>query len=341
MKFLPVLRAGLVRKESTMFHKVLVPLDGSVLAEHALPPALSLVDRKGGEVLLLRVAVAENTVLVEAAGGGNAHGVAWPAQSLEAVVQEARNYLSTLQIAYGSPGQIVRMKVLTEERQSQDIAALIVEVARDEGSDLIVMSSHGRTGFTRWVLGSVAERVLSAAPCPVLVRRSPAPVRRVLIPLDGSPLSECAVQPGLEVAAGLGAQVTLLRAITEAGSLGGNAEHQFYRQSVIRRLLVAAPSSQPVHHVLDQLSAEADFYLRRVAAVHQRPGQTIHTAVEAGPAAESILRFAEQHAVDLIAMATHGRTGLQRWVYGSVTDRVVHGGQRSMLVVRPAAPIAS
>jgi nucleotide-binding universal stress UspA family protein len=322
-----------------MFHNILVPLDGSTLAERALSPAFSLAEPKGGQILLLRVAFVENTVIVEA--GRNANGAAWPEQSLNRATQKARDYLTTVQMAYRTPERIVWTKVIAEETSPSNVAALIVDLAKVEGTDLIVMASHGHSGLTRLLLGSVAERVLSAAPCPVLVLRSAAPVRHVLIPLDGSALSECAVQPGLQVAAGLGARATLLRVITDVASVGRTAEHHFYRQSVVRRLLVTEPASRPVHHVFDQLRAEADFYLRQVAAVHQQADQTIQTAVESGPPANGILRYVEQHAVDVIAMATHGRTGLQRWVYGSVTDQVVHGTRHSMLIVRPTMPPAA
>jgi len=188
--------------------------------------------------------------------------------------------------------------------------------------DLIVMSSHGYSGVTRWMLGSVAEKVLRKAPCPVLVIRSSRPIWRVLVPLDGSPLAEAALQPALAVAAGLGAEVTLLRAI-------GAPEAEVLKQLD----KVEKGLSQ---RVLEDMSAAAKTYLREVSDRHRRAGAEIKTAVVDGSAAAGILDYAEARDMDLIAMSTHGRTGLQRWIYGSVTEKVLHGAQHSMLVVRPS-----
>ena len=97
-----------------------------------------------------------------------------------------------------------------------DEASTILETASAENVDLIVMTTHGRTGLTRWVLGSVTERVLHDAPCPVLVMRTSTPLQKVLITLDGSVIAEYALEPGLAVARALDAQVRLL-AVADSG----------------------------------------------------------------------------------------------------------------------------
>jgi len=205
------------------------------------------------------------------------------------------------------------------EVREGSVAEIIVDSAAAGKVDLIVMSSHGYSGLTRWVLGSVAEKVLRGAPCPVLVIRSPRPVRRILIPLDGSALSEQALTPGLSLAAGLGAEVTLLRAIPRVDVKEIEQLDQAER-GLGRRLE-------------EELREDAGQYLRNLAAA--RPEMGIKTAVVNEPAADSILDYAEKHATDVIAMSTHGRTGLGRWVYGSVTEKVLRGAHHSMLVVRP------
>jgi nucleotide-binding universal stress UspA family protein len=202
------------------------------------------------------------------------------------------------------------------------VAEVIMDTAAAEKADLIVMSSHGYSGITRWVLGSVAERVLGGAPCPVLVIRSPKPLQHVLIPLDGSSLSEQALAPGLAVAASLGAEVTLLRAVPRAEA-GEIREFDKIERGLGQRLV-------------EEIREDAEGYLRCLAAARPHPGIEIKTVVTFEPAADSLLEYVEGHAIDLIAMSTHGRTGLARWRYGSVTEKVLHGSHHSMLIVRPA-----
>ncbi len=323
-----------------MFKKLLVPLDGSPLAERALKPAFSLARQANAELLLLRVAYAE-AIVIPVLGVPGARGLAWPSQALAHAAREAHDYLTSVQMAYAAPERLVWSKVITDETQSPDIAAHIIQTAQDDQSDLIVMSSHGRSGMQRWVYGSVAERVLSAAPCPVLALRNAASPRRVLISLDRSPLSEQALRPGLDVAHSLGCDVTLLHIIAEglpSGILPQHPHYHFYSRQM--GIDVPYSGSQPLpprQRLLDQLHDDAFAYLQQLALKHHHPGLTVHTAVEFGSPAETILAYADHHDIDLIVMATHGYTGLRRWVYGSVTNKVMRGGKHSLLIVRPPA----
>jgi len=182
------------------------------------------------------------------------------------------------------------------------------------------MSTHGYSGITRWVMGSVTEKVLHHAACPVLVARPADSIRKVLISLDGSELSESTLEPGLEVAAGLGAEVTLLRVVERL-----DAAQRDYLDEMERGL---------GNRVQQEFYEDAEEYLHDQIKSYRRAGLNIQTAVRDGSAADRILDFAKAQKVDLIAMATHGRTGLRRWVYGSVTEKVLHTGCCSMLIVR-------
>lgn len=303
-----------------MFNKLLVPLDGSELAERALEPALTIahsVKGEQGDITLLRVP-ATDMILVPDAAVLTGYGIMWPDQSLEQSRQETRDYLAAICKAKASP----QLKLHTQLLEG-NVAEVILEAATAAQADLIIMSSHGYSGLNRWLLSSVAERVLHSAPCPVLVIRSPEPPRHVLIPLDGSALSERALEPGLELAARLNGTATLLRAIPMLeASLFDRAEK--IEPGMGRRM------EQDFHEA-------AENYLRDLGAEHARPGLTINYIVTHTPAADSILRYAETHPVDVIAMSTHGRTGLRRWVYGSVTEKVLRGAAYSMLVIRPPA----
>lgn len=320
-----------------MFTKILIPLDGSPLAERALAPAFALAREPNTEVLLFRVAYPEQIIVPEH-GVTGARGVVWPDQAALHSRREADAYLAGLQSAYASPGQLVWAKVVLADSATPDVAAHIVETARAERTDLIVMSSHGRSGMERWVFGSVAERVLSAAPCPVLAVRGDRPIRHILVPLDGSALAETALEPALTAAARMHGTVTLLQVAPTVRShinpQGGVTYHFFgpgVPGSIKLPLKVHAGQS-----LQDNLRDEALTYLARLRAQLGRYGVPIQTAAEVGPAAEGILGFVEQHGVDCIAMATHGHTGLRRWVYGSVTHKVMRRSRCALLVVRPA-----
>ncbi|MCA9982129.1 MAG: universal stress protein, partial [Anaerolineales bacterium] len=185
------------------FKKVLVPLDGSQLAERAIKPALALTRPCFGEVYLLQVTQPQE-MLVPHHGGG--YAFFWPDQSLERATEDATEYLDTVLDTFVDPA--VTMHPLLEQG---DPAGMIIDIAQNEQIDLVVMSSHGYTGVSRWVLGSTAEKVVREATCPVLVIRDVQPMRHMLVTLDGSHLAESILDPAFELARALGVSVTLLR----------------------------------------------------------------------------------------------------------------------------------
>jgi nucleotide-binding universal stress UspA family protein len=295
-----------------MLKRILVPLDGSEVAGHALTPAITLALQARAEVLLERVPVLAHIVVPGEVGPA----LLYPEQSLDYSAEEAEAYLAGLQASLCQQG--LRARALVRRGEP---AAAIVETAADERADLVVMSSHGYSGVTRWLLGSVAEKVLRAAACPVLVIRSPNSMRHMLITLDGSALSEQALTPAMEIARGLNLRVTLFRA-TPRVELSKVEWFEAVERGFGRQLE-------------QQIYAEATIYLQDIADAWGKLGLDIDTVVSFEPAAENILRCAEQRQADVIAMATHGRTGLRRWIYGSVAEKVLRGACFSMLIVRP------
>jgi nucleotide-binding universal stress UspA family protein len=295
-----------------MFHKILVPLDGSALAERALQPALALAQQTNATLILLQVPVLEATVVPAPAG----YGLLLPEQSIEIVRSQSYNYLQTIARSWAYPGVNLSIKVA-----EGDEAGGIVDTAANEGIDLIVMSTHGRTGLSRWVLGSITERVLHSAPCPVLVIRSADPLTHVLITLDGSELAEVALRPGLELARRLGSKITLLHVLPD---MAYDPDEVNYLERM----------EQGLRDQLHKVVADSEGYLDELAR-EQPFNLPIRTALCIGTPAESILEYADLHHANLIVMATHGRTGLRRWLYGSVTEKVLRGTNCSMLVVRP------
>jgi len=297
-----------------MFKTILVPLDGSTLAEWALAPAGVLARRAGATIVLVRAPNVEPAY----AGAESAYGLIYPQQAVGRSSAEARDYLRAIQTRLTARG-IANRTVVAEG----DPATAIVDLASQSKADLIVMSSHGYSGLARWLLGSVAEKVLRAAECPELVVRSQQALRHVLITLDGTELSARAVEPAIEIAQALGANVTVLRVVPELADEQIHALDQFETGLGPR--------------LVQEVREDAECYLQKVAERFDELGLHINAEVRSGPAANAILEYAVHHAIDVIAMATHGRSGLQRWVYGSVTEKVLRAADTSMLVVRPRA----
>lgn len=295
-----------------MFKKILVPLDGSKLSERALDPALALAQQVGGEVILLSVPVLKH-LFVEHSGG---YALLYPEDSLKDSRRELTEYLQILAESQSHPDF-----TLSTELIDGDEASVIVDTAVAEDVDLIVMSTHGRSGIQHWLLGSVTERVLHKTLCPVLIVRSSQPISRILLPLDESELAECALEPGFEIAKRMGCQVTLFTVIALA------------HLDLDRLEMMEAGLG---HQLEECLLSEKETYLQNVVQRYEQMlDQQIHVSFAEGPTAQCILDFAEGQHTDLIVMATHGRTGLRRWLYGSVTEKILRGAHCHMLVVRP------
>lgn len=305
-----------IEESIKMFEKILIPLDGSELAERALEPALALAEKANSQVIFLSVPVPNHFVRQH-----NGIGVLYPLQALEKAHQETNEYLDALKKGKARKGYSLNVII-----HDGDPASVIVDTAVAEKADLIVMSTHGRSGFSRWMIGSVTTKVLRQAPCPVLVIRSSKLISRILIPLDGSGLAEQALEPGFEIASGLEAEVLLLT-VQESMEVSSLEIAQFEK------------AEKGLGVRVEQSVYERDeSYLETLAQYYEKALE-VHTqyAVADGPVSHCILDAADNWNADLIIMATHGRTGLQRWVYGSVTEKILRGANCSLLIIRPTA----
>lgn len=299
-----------------MFDKILLPLDGSSLAERALPTAAKLARENEATLILLRCVSPERMLIPDAHAMGG-YSPLWPTQSLRFARKEALDYLSRVRKT-----EIPNNIALRTEVMEVEPADGIVDIAKAEEVKLIILSSHGYSGATRWILGSVAERVLHAAPCPVLIVRSSKPIKHILIALDGSPLSETVIEPAFALAAAVQCKVTLLRAV-----------EQFSKE---RYQNLEGLEPELGQRLIDDIQTTSEDYLSRIAKAHEKTVPEIRTIVIHDHPAEAILDYGPAHEVDLIAMSTHGRTGLRRWLYGSVTEKVLRVANCcSMLIVRP------
>ncbi len=286
-----------------MFKKILVPLDGSQLSQRALEPAAALARRTGAELLLVRAPVTDTFVFA----GSDARQASRR--------DDVQIYLDTLRQFTEQAGLTVHTQLI-----EGDAAGAIVDTALLEHADMISMSTHGYSGLTRWVLGSVTEKVLRTAPCPVWVVRTARTPQKILITLDGSTLSETALEPGCALAQGLAAEVALLRTVP---CVTADDQLDAHERGSSRRMQ-------------EDLIDEAREYVYIRSASYAQSGLKIKPEVRIGAPADCILEYIETYDIDLIVMATHGRTGLKRWVYGSVTDKVLRSANCSLLVIRPA-----
>ena len=290
-----------------MFRHILVPLDGSELAERALAPAADIAEAMSAKLTLLRVVpqfalLAADPMLYE--------------EMNRLGEEESLSYLRS--VADGLD-LTVPIEVSSETGQPADT---IIQIAEENQVDLIVISSHGRSGLNRWVYGSVAERVLRQAPCATSIINARVDqelprTRKILVPLDGSDLAERAFEPGKQLAAVLGAELHLLR-VTESA-------HQLLETSSMRGVFDEIEDNE-VH--------EAEAYLESMDSSVPGGHVVFEVEVAKGTVAEAIINYAAEQQIELIVMSSHGRTGLQRWVYGSVAEKVLRSACCATMIIR-------
>jgi nucleotide-binding universal stress UspA family protein len=293
-----------------MFKHILVPLDGSLLAERALAPATNFAEAMSAKLTLLRV-VPQFAILA-----------ADPMLYEEMNRLGDEESLSYLRSKADALNLSVPINVTSETGQPADT---IIQFAENHKVDLIMISSHGRSGLNRWVYGSVAERVMRQAPCATtiinarLVHELPL-CRKILVPLDGSDLAERALEPGRQLAAAMGADLHLLRVATSA--------HQLMETSSMKEVF---------DEIEDKEVQEAETYLKSKYSDVSDGQVFIKVDVAKGTVAESIVNYAAEQQINMIVISSHGRTGLQRWVYGSVAEKVLRSACCATMIIREKA----
>jgi nucleotide-binding universal stress UspA family protein len=298
-----------------LFEKILVPLDGSTTAEMVIPYVIDFGWHFGARITLIRIGESEK------------------------MVPDYRGYLEKITAG------IVQTIRKTEDKKQFDIEISvppvsgntgdsILKAAREINSDMIILASRGASNQGIWPLGHITSGILRGASCPVLLIRKKTDgietekgnlIKKVLVPLDGSELSEMALPFAERIAREMRSQLVLFRAIEPRDRPGvtgalktdrpevnnGNGQERDGAASAIGRYLGNI-----------RLSLEA----KRINAM---------MAIQEGRAAEEILEYANLNRIDLIVMSTHGRSGIGRWAFGGNTDKVLHAGETPVLVVYP------
>lgn len=289
-----------------MFKQILVTLDGSKLAELALPYAQGLVETFNSDMTLLFICDTphckehyEHQVYMENIAG-----------------------LVSEQVRVKHPEVSVKPVVLEGHA-----AAEIVDYSKQNNISLIAMATHGRSGIVAWALGSVAHKILHAVDIPVLLVRAGAHIQgashgqlfeHILVPLDGSEAGESALPYVTELADKLSSEIILCQVVApgrHVHTIGGLDYVRFNG------------------HEVDTAREKSTEYLSGVAARLEATKAAVRFEMRNGDPAEEIIKLADEIGPCLVAMSTHGHSGIERWAFGSVTDKVIHAGKTPVMVV--------
>jgi nucleotide-binding universal stress UspA family protein len=304
-----------------MYGSLLVPLDGSTLAEHALPFALSIARRSGGTVHVVHVHVPYPLMYIDSMSP-------FAGMADRKVREKEQAYLDGAVKRLAAASSVPVASSFSDE---PEVAQSLEACAAAKKIDLIVMTTHGHGPLTRSWLGSVADELVRRAPVPILLVRPREAVadfghepvlRHILIPLDGSELAEQVLEPALALGNLMQADYTLLRVVGPPVATG--LEAPGYAVGV------------GLEPALEELKAEAQAYLVRLAERLRAQMLAVQTRIIVGrPPALAILEEAQGQGIDLIALETHGRGGLARLLFGSVADKLLRGASTPLLVHRP------
>lgn len=298
-----------------MFKHILVPLDGSRLAESALGMAASLAKKFDASLTLIHV--------IERDAPSEIHS-----ERHLVSADEASAYLD--EVAHLSSLAGVRVSTHVHTSQVIDVAESVTEHSTELAPDLIVMSRHGRGGARRLLFGTIAQRIIARGKTPVLVVRpttdvrgegSSADWRTILAPIDGDPSHEKGLPVASDLALAFRCRLHLLMVVPTIGKLGGF-------QAALSLLL---PGTTRVKLEMD--SASARDYLS--AREKELQGAGVHAGSEStrGDPARAIVRAARRLTADLVVMGTHGRAGTDAFWAGSVAAQVVARASVPLLLV--------
>jgi nucleotide-binding universal stress UspA family protein len=291
-----------------MFQHLLVPLDGTKLAETVLPAVADLARRAGSRVTLLHV--------VEQDAPREVHGE--PHLSTAA---EADGYLSAVA---GSPTfRELEVRWHVHEASIRDVPVSLVRQVDELAPDLIVLCVHDAHRARDFWSGNIAQQVVERGKTPVLLLRADAPgpaLGRILVPLDGSPAHERGLAPAEALATMAGARLDLLTVVP-------NPEHLTGRFAVAGNLLPGSTRAR-----LEIAEEDAAAYLGEQIARLRATGLEASGTVVRGDPTEQIREFVAEHAIDCVALGTHGRTGAGAFFEGSLAQRLVRGTRAAFLL---------
>ena len=299
-----------------MFKRLLVPLDGSSLAEAVLPLARYLAERLQATLILFHV--------VEKAAPDAVHG-----QHHLREVAEAKAYLDRV------AGQLSSAAVSTvqnvHEVQETGVARTIRDHAEELQADLIILCAHGHGGLRNVLFGSIAEQVIRHGTIPILFIRPDSmvehvakPIRRILVPLDGSKAHEVTIPVAATLAAKCNAQVQLLTVVPTADTLP------------VKEAITSRVSPRATAVALDSSAQQAGEYLRKTAQDLISQGVQASGAVVRGDTLSRLMEAVQVGGIDLVVMATHGRGVVDARLEGSLAPKFFPRSPVPVILMRGA-----
>lgn len=286
-----------------MYEKILVPLDGSEVAEQAIPYVEQIAKKLKSEVIMMTACLPGDPV-----GRPLAEYVERIAEKIKSLKIKTRSVCVA-----GEP------------------ATSIINFAEKNRVGLIVISTHGHGGSSNWPLGSIAGKVVQRSNIPVfLIRSSKAgkvtpdsKLGKILVTLDGSKFSEAILPYAEKLARTMKSEVTVLRVAEPARlpQLSAYRDREQYEKEFMTRMV-----------------KESKRYLTRKKNALSRKGLKVNSVLLEGKAVEAILEYTEKKQFNLIALTTHGFSGITKWAYGSVASRMIEGSPKPLLLVRPRLP---
>ncbi|MFC7138972.1 universal stress protein [Halosimplex aquaticum] len=299
-----------------MYESILVPTDGSETSEFAAAHAVALADAFDATVHVLGVVDVEGE-----AGPFDAGGI--DDEFVDRLESEAETAVES--VAETATGRRVETAVV-----DGDPAETIVNYAAEEGIDLVVMGTHGRTGLDRVVTGSTSAQVVRESTVPVVTVRDvdgtlTTEYDDVLIPTDGSPAAEVAIDHGIAVADAFDATVHAVY-VVDTMALAGGAD-------------TAVPGGgggggAATGDILEPLVSSGEDATERIAERAREEGLDATSEVIEGSPGSSLVDYVDSASIDFVAMGTHGRTGLDRVLLGSTTERLMRHANAPVLSVR-------
>jgi nucleotide-binding universal stress UspA family protein len=313
-------------RNSRPFRSVLVPLDGSPLAEQAIPLALEIARAARSKVRLLFVHQSPPPPFYEESAE------LYVAIDL-ATRKAGRRYLQELAAQLRERSGLPISAVVIDG----SIPQALVKYVQDSRADLVAMTTHGRGGVRGAWLGSVADHLVRSLEVPVIVTRvregagsrsAPPKIRKIMVPLDGSPLAEAALTPAAAMAGLLAAELVLVQVVPPlpVGSVFPDTLTPGYGTDT--------PGYGTEIVALERKGAQK--YLEGLSQDLPERGTRFKTTVVVGPnVGEALIKLAHQERIDLVAIATHGRSGVRRLMLGSVADKLIRAAAPPVLVIRP------
>ncbi len=332
-----------------MLSKIIVPLDGSPLSERILPFCVDIAKATNGSITLVQVVDPADIGAIEEPGaaiepgnyriyadtsvgavpqpvGDNPEQFANLEQVMQNALQHTLEYLLDQKRLLSDVGVNAEVKGLLGKP-----AEAIVGFARESGAGLIAMSTHGRTGLDRAMMGSVADEVLHSGDVPLVLFSPHESVGRsidsIILPMDGSEFAAQAKPMAIELARSLHVPLTVMH-IVDLGVALGQASSEYPNSGI-----------DPI--VLEAEEDKARDLTQSMTRELQNTGVDFDTVILRGDPSNQIEEYAGQKPGALIVMSTHGRSGIERLVMGSVADKVARGSGNPVLLIRAKAPVSS